>query len=94
MEDEVCTDEGRSYTARELAIHYARCGHRMSARESGRVKERLRGKYERNPMIKVEEKRRKLECAERQRNLETKGLYPEEGQRTVETYLRRVSSSV
>ena len=85
-------DERRSYTARELAIHYARCGHRMSAKESGRVMEKLQGKYERNPMIKAAEKSRKLECAERQRNWETKGLYPEEGQRSVEMYVRRVSS--
>ena len=33
----------RSYTARDLELHYIRCGHRMSAKESGNVLRKAEG---------------------------------------------------
>ena len=80
----------RSYTARELESHYVRCGHRMSAKESGRVFDRINGKYERNPMKGAAEKERRMRCAQKQRDWETRGMYPEVGQVLMERYVGRV----
>lgn len=79
----------RSYTARDLECHYIRCGHRMSAEESGRVLGRVDGKYERNPMVGVAEKKRRIRCAQKRRDWETRGMYPEAGQLLMEEYVRR-----
>lgn len=77
----------RSYTARDLELHYSRCGHRMSAKESGFVLRKVEGKYERNPMVGAAEKKRRLQFAEKRRDWETGGMYPEKGQALMEKYV-------
>ena len=79
----------RSYTARDLESHYVRCGHRISAEESGRVLGRIDAKYERNPMVGGVERRRRLQCIRKRRHWETRGMYPETGQLLMEQYVRR-----
>lgn len=79
----------RSYTARDLELHYIRCGHRMSAKESGNVLRKAEGKYERNPMVGAAEKKRRLCCTAKRREWETRGMYPETGQALMEKYVGR-----
>ena len=50
---------------------------------------RIGGKYERNPMVGVAEKKRRLRCAQKRRDWETGGMYPEAGQLLMELYVRR-----
>jgi hypothetical protein len=77
----------RSFTARDLEEHYVRCGHRMSARESGKVLDRVAGKYERNPTKGAVEKATRLRCAQKRREWETRGMYPEAGQPLMDKYV-------
>ena len=79
----------RSYTAREMESHFVRCGHRLSAGESRKALLKVRGKYERNPMIRPAEMERRLGHVEKRRDWETRKLFPEEGQCLMDGYLGR-----
>jgi hypothetical protein len=89
MNAELMFGPSRLYTARDLEFHYVRCGHRMSAEESRKVFGKIDGKYERNPMKGVAEKKRRLRCAQQRRQWETRGMYPEAGQVLMERFVGR-----
>ena len=79
----------RSYTARDLELHYIRCGHRMSAKESGNVLRKAEGKYERNPVVGAAEKKRRLcRTSETTRVGDARDV-PETGQALMEKYVGR-----
>ena len=83
--DNVC----RLYTARDLENHFVRCAHRMTAAESSRVLSKFGGKLERNPMIALPERLRRMAHVQKRREWETRGFYPEEGQPLMDGYVRR-----
>ena len=56
--------------------------------ESERVLDKIKGKYERNPMVSAVEKKRRVRCAQQRRKWETRGMYPERGQKLMEKYVR------
>jgi hypothetical protein len=58
----------------------------MSAEESERVLKVVSGKYERNPLM-GNSAPKKLVLTKRRRDWETRGLYPERGQRLMERFV-------
>jgi hypothetical protein len=77
----------RSYTARDLEDHYVLCGHRMLAKESKKVLDMMNQKYERNPTMSTADKEKRLRYAQRRRDWETRGMYPDAGQSLMEKYV-------
>lgn len=78
---------GRSYTVKDLAAHYGKCGHRMSAVESERVLDIVSGKYSRNPQVDKKEADKKVAWLRKRRNWATRGLYPESRQPLMERFV-------
>jgi hypothetical protein len=59
----------------------------MLAKESKKVLEIVRRKYERNPTMSVVDTEKRLRYTKKRRNWETRGMYPDAGQPLMEKYV-------
>lgn len=60
----------------------------MTAEEGQRVLDAIKGKWDRNPTVSADDASRKLKTLARRKKFQTRGMYPEFGQRFMDGYVK------